>query len=71
MMCNVRCWMPRLVVLAIATTLLSGCATVGFNPVVVSICPPIVNYSREFQARAAVELVSLPERSVVAEMLSD
>jgi len=34
-------------------------------------CPPVVEYSREFQARAAEELVLLPEDSAVAEMLAD
>ena len=34
-------------------------------------CPPVVEYSREFQARAAKELNSLPEGSAIAEMLSD
>ncbi|MGM0586764.1 MAG: hypothetical protein ACQEUZ_19155 [Pseudomonadota bacterium] len=34
-------------------------------------CPPVVEYSREFQARAAEEVALLPERSAVAEMLSD
>jgi len=37
----------------------------------VPICPPVVEYSRELQARAADELDLLPERSVIAEMLSD
>ena len=64
-------WMPRLAVLAIATSLLAGCATAGSDPRVVAICPPVVEYSREFQARAADELSRLPERSVISEMLSD
>jgi hypothetical protein len=34
-------------------------------------CPPVVEYSREFQARAAEQLALLPERSAIAEMLSD
>ncbi|MGC9523175.1 MAG: hypothetical protein ACP5HG_14990 [Anaerolineae bacterium] len=34
-------------------------------------CPPVVEYSREFQARAAEELVLLPEGSAIEEMLSD
>lgn len=34
-------------------------------------CPPVVEYSREFQARAAEELALLPENSVLADMLSD
>ena len=31
----------------------------------------MVDYSREFQARAAEELARLPEESAVAEMLAD
>lgn len=34
-------------------------------------CPPVVEYSSEFQARAAEELALLPEGSAVAEMLAD
>ncbi|MBM4199614.1 MAG: hypothetical protein FJ198_08000 [Gammaproteobacteria bacterium] len=63
--------MPRLAVLAIATSLLAACATAGSDPRVVVTCPPVVEYSREFQARAADELSRLPERSVISEMLSD
>lgn len=34
-------------------------------------CPPVVEYGREVQARAADELAWLPEGSMIAEMLSD
>lgn len=68
---NAGCSTRRLAVLAIAASLLSGCATGGSDPRGVSVCPPIVEYSREFQARAADELDLLPERSAIAEMLSD
>lgn len=34
-------------------------------------CPPVVEYSREFQEQAAEELALLPEGSAIAEMLSD
>ena len=37
----------------------------------VAACPPVVEYSREFQARAADELAMLPARSVVVEMMGD
>lgn len=50
--------------------MLSGCATVSSEPRVV-VCPPVVDYSHEFQARAADELTLLPERSAIAEMLSE
>ena len=36
-----------------------------------TVCPPLVEYSREVQARAAHELDVLPDGSAVAEMLSD
>ncbi len=51
--------------------MLSGCATVGSEPRIATVCPPVVEYTREFQARAAEELVLLPERSAIAEMLGD
>jgi hypothetical protein len=68
---DVQRQMLRLAVLATVTSLLSGCATVSSEPRVVAVCPPAVEYSHEFQARAASELALLPERSAVAEMLSD
>ncbi len=51
----------RLAVLVIATSLLTACATVGSKPRAVAVCPPVVEYSREFQARAAGELDLLPD----------
>src|SRR5690606_33094400 len=71
MMSNAGCWKRRLADLAIATSLLSGCATVGSEEVGPVTCLPVVKYTREFQARAADELLLLPERSVLAEMMSD
>ena len=65
------CWRRRLAVLVIATSLLTGCATAGFEAGGVAACPPVVEYSREFQARAAEELAGLPEGSMIVEMLSD
>lgn len=70
-MSNAGCWRPLLAALAIATSLLSGCATVGSEPGIATVCPPVVEYSREFQARAAEELARLPHGSAIAEMLSD
>ena len=71
MMSNVGCWRRRLAVLAITTSLLSGCATVGSDDNGPAACPPVVEYSREFQARAAEELALLSEGSASAEMLAD
>ncbi len=65
------CSRRRLVALALATSLLSGCATVGSDRVAQGTCPPVVEYSREFQARAAEELALLPEASAVQDMLTD
>ena len=71
MMSNARCWRRRFADLAIAASLLSGCATVGSEEVGPVTCLPVVTYTREFQARAADELTLLPERSAIAEMLAD
>ncbi len=71
MMSNARCWRLRLAVLAIATSLLTGCATDGFEAGRHAVCSPVVEYSREVQARAVKELTSLPDGSAIAEMLSD
>lgn len=65
------CWRRRLVVLVIATSWLTGCATAGFESAGTAACPPVVEYSQEFQARAAEELALLPEGSAIMEMLSD
>lgn len=71
MMSNAGCWRRQLAVLAIATSFLSGCATVGSEPRIAIVCPPVVEYSREFQRRAAEEVGLLPDGSAIAEMLSD
>ncbi len=65
------CWRLRLAVLVIATSWLTGCATAAFDAVGVAACPPVVEYSREFQARAAEELATLPDGSAILEMMSD
>ena len=71
MMSNDGCWRPRLAALAIATSLLSGCATVRSEYDRLATCPPVVEHGREFQTRAADELVLLPKGSAIAEMLAD
>jgi hypothetical protein len=70
-MSNARCWKQQLAALVLVTIWLSGCATGGSNGGGLGACPPIVEYSREFQARAAEELALLPEGSAITEMLSD
>ena len=42
MMSNAGCWKRRLAVLAIATSLLNGCATVGSDGSGLRACPPVV-----------------------------
>ena len=68
---NDGCLRRRRVALVLATIWLSGCATVGSDGSGPGACPPVVEYSREFQARAAEELELLPEGSAIAEMMSD
>ncbi|MCG6559108.1 hypothetical protein MB818_12915 [Ruegeria sp. 1NDH52C] len=68
---NDGCSRQRRVVLAIATSLLTGCATVGSDGGALRACPPVVAYSREEQVRAAEELTMLPAESAIVEMLSD
>ena len=68
---NVGCWRRRLVVLAVATSWLTGCVTAGFDANGVAACPPVLEYSREIRNRATEELALLPERSTVVEMMAD
>lgn len=67
---NVEFWKPRLVVLIIVTSLLSVCATVSSTSVI-GVCPPVVEYDAEFQARTAEEMQALPKDSEVVKVLSD
>ena len=71
MQSNAGCWRQRLAVLVIVMSWLTGCATAGFETNSVAACPPIVEHSREFQARAAGELAMLPDGSAVVEMMGD
>ena len=66
-----RCWRLRLAVLVIATSLLTGCATAGFESGGVAMCPPVVEYSGEFQSSVAAELATLPDGSAIVEMMAD
>jgi hypothetical protein len=50
---------------------LTGCATAGFDAGGVAACPPVVEYSTEFQAQAAEELAMLPDGSAIVEMMGD
>lgn len=68
---NAGCWKRRRVALVLVTIWLSGCATGASDGSRLGACPPAVEYSREFQARAAEELTLLPHDSAIGEMLSD
>jgi hypothetical protein len=49
---------------------LSACATAG-SDVPLGVCPPVVDYSRTEQARAATEVGALPEGAMIVTMLGD
>ena len=66
-----KCWRLRRVVLAIAASLLGGCATAGSDRPVSVAFPPVVGYGAELQAQAAAEVGALPAGSAVAGLLSD
>lgn len=68
---NAGCWRLRLTVLGIATSWLTGCATVGFEANGLAACPPVVEYSREDQVHAAEELAVLPDGSAAVKMMGD
>ncbi len=68
---NDGCSRRRRAVRVLATILLSGCAVGASDVGSLGACPPVVEYSPEFQARAAEELALLPEESAIAEMLVD
>jgi len=62
--------MRAAVALVIGMSLLSACATAGFERVV-GVCPPVVEYDAGFQAQTIEELESLPDGSVIVEMMGD
>ena len=70
-MSNARCSTLLLVVLALATSWLTACATVGSERAGAAVCPPVVEYDRKFQTRTAEEVVHLPEDSALAAMMED
>ncbi|MEQ5795204.1 hypothetical protein LZ686_11125 [Paracoccus sp. NFXS7] len=71
MMFNAGCWMRRLAVLAVATNLLSGCAMGISDSRIATVCPPVIEYGRAFQARGALELTLLRDESAVVTMMQD
>ena len=61
-------WKRRSAPLAIGLILLTGCAGGTSSP---SVCPPIREYSSEFQARVIVELDLLPKEGAIETQLLD
>ena len=53
----------------IAASLLTACATGNSNAT--SVCPPIREYSREFQSRLADEIEKAPENAAFPDALGD
>lgn len=53
----------RIALLIVCATALSNCQTTG--------CPPLTMYSKEFQAKAAVEIDRLPTGSPTKQLVSD
>lgn len=58
-----------LLLLVITVSLLTGCA--GASASKVSVCPPVSEYSREFEMRLADELDQLPLDSAVGRAATD
>jgi len=56
----------RLAALALAPSLLSGCATSSSDA-----CPPVRSYGPAFRAEAVAELALLPPDSAIEQMLAD
>ena len=50
---------------------LTGCATGSSEQRSASVCPPVVEYTREEQRRVADEVDVLPEGSVIVDWLAD
>ena len=68
---NAGCWRQRPAGIVIVTNWLTGCATAGFEASGLAACPSVVEYSQEFQARAAEKLALLPDGSAIVEMMGD
>jgi hypothetical protein len=60
---------PRLMLLALAVSLLTACAGVNSNPV--TACLPIKEYSREFQRKLADEIETASTKAAFLVALQD
>ena len=67
---NAACWRQPATALAIATSLLSACATGGSDPGGAA-CPPVVGYDQATRDKAAAELEALPEDAALIGMTAD
>ena len=67
---NAACWRQPATALAIATSVLSACATGGSDPGGVA-CPPVVAYDQTARDKAALELAALPEDAALVGMMAD
>jgi hypothetical protein len=70
MVFNAGCWRLLLAVLVIGASWLTGCATASFDGRS-GVCPPVMEYSRELQERAAIEVEALSPDTVIAGWLAD
>lgn len=70
-MSGTGCSMRRLAALAIVAISLTGCATGGSEPRIATVCPPVVEYSRAFQARLADEILHLPPGAALERAMLD
>lgn len=59
-----------LLLLAAVTPWLTSCATASSSPAP-SVCPRIVEYSKEFQGRLADEIQALPQGSALLDAMLD
>jgi hypothetical protein len=62
-------FVQRWTLLALALISLSACGTANSNPACV--CPPIKEYSREFQGKLAAEIEKAPKGAAFPEALMD
>jgi hypothetical protein len=60
---------PRWTLLALALISLNACGTANYNPACV--CPPIKEYSREFQEKLAKEIDVAPENGAYPQAILD
>jgi hypothetical protein len=67
---NARCWRRPAAALVIAMIFLNGCTRVG-SDASVSVCPPVVEYSRAEQAQVAAEIAALPVGALIVSWLAD